>query len=165
MSQHQAPLSIREKSKEDHLREVIPSIQDVPTLYRPVRDFVMVVPLPDQSKVGEIILPDRSHVVYNEGHVVALGPNCSPNIRIGDCIFWSQHSEYQMQIEKSKFVLLQENNVLMKISAQELQAGTEGGRNDSEAEEFHKNWKPKVRSQDYQPPSLPTKSPGVYHEE
>lgn len=118
---------IREKSREDILREKIPTRADVPTLYEPEKNMLMVVPLPEQGAVGDIVLPDRSRITYNEGHIVACGPAANPRFKIGDCVTWNTHSEYRMGIETAKFVLIADGEILMRIPKDKLvQACPEG---------------------------------------
>lgn len=109
---------------EDQLkREKIAKIEDVKTLYRPVRNIVMCIPLPDVKQVGSIIIPDRHPIPVNEGHIVAMGPD--PDLHkyygIGDCVTWGRNMETAMEIEGFKFVLIPEGGILMRISKEELE--------------------------------------------
>lgn len=111
-------------SREDMLRMTIPTIEGCPTLYRPVQNFLMILPLPDQGKSeGGIILPDRSRITYSEGHIIAKGPTCVlSGFELGTCVTWPQHQEYKVSIEGYTFVLIGEGVVLMAIPREVLQA-------------------------------------------
>lgn len=101
-------------------RKKIPSIDDVPTKYRPLHGLLMVIPLPAIDKIGQIVLPDRSQIILNEGHVVARGPSCTKQIEIGDCITWEKQTETRMSIDNVDFILVNEATVIMKIPSESL---------------------------------------------
>lgn len=110
-------MKIRTRTREDDLREKIPTIEAVPTLYRPSHNFLMIVPLPEQDRSeGGLWLTEKSKIKYYEGHVVAKGPRCSDQYGIGDCVTYPQSAEYLLQVEDVKFVLVIEPEILMSIS-------------------------------------------------
>lgn len=76
----------------------------------------MIVPLPDVTSFGDIVLPTRSVIQLNEGHVVAKGPLVSDRIPIGSCVLWAEHCEtkFTTDDEQKKFVA-NEANVPMFI--------------------------------------------------
>lgn len=135
MSDHQlAPTLSRcpRITREDILRAAIPKREDVPTLYEPVQDYFMIVPLPEQTATGGgLLLPDRHTIVYNEGHIVQKGPLCSKLYDIGDCVTWNQHSEFKVAADDVPFVLLKEGAVLMRIPRAKLVTCPEGGISES----------------------------------
>jgi co-chaperonin GroES (HSP10) len=103
-------------SREDLMRASIPTIDTCPTLYRPTKNILMIVPLPDQGRSeGGLILPDRARITYNEGHIVAMGPTCILKWDLGDCVTWPQHEETKVEIEGYKFVLITETGIFMRI--------------------------------------------------
>lgn len=105
------------KHPDQERREKIPKRSDLPTQYQPLMDLVMIVPIPDITKVGSIELPSKSIIQANEGHVVGKGPLCSKAIDIGDCVLFDEHSEMRLSTDddKAKFVLVRESNISMKI--------------------------------------------------
>lgn len=123
MSTHQqASIYFKRQSREDLLRAAVPVRSDLPTKYHPVKNYLMVIPLPDQGQSeGGLVLPDRSRITYNEGHIVEKGRLCSNQFNVGDCITWNQSGEYRLEIEGVKFVLLEEANVLLFIPKAELE--------------------------------------------
>lgn len=108
---------IIEKSEEQKAREAVPHRSDLPTLYQPCKQLLMVIPLPCIKNVGSIILPDRATITLNEGHIVQKGPLCSDQFTEGECVTWDAQSEYRMEIEGVKFILVAEPNIIMKIPA------------------------------------------------
>lgn len=112
------------KSKEETLRDQIPSIEQVKTRYRPIQNDLLIIPLPEQSQTAAgIILPDRSKIVYDEGHIVAMGEQVKEPFSLGDCVTWNRTDANVFEDEGSaKLVLLNANNVLMKISVDLLKA-------------------------------------------
>lgn len=109
-------------SREDKMRMEIADIKDVPTAYRPVQNFLMIVSLPNQGKSdGGILLPNGSRVEYNEGHIVAKGPNCVLTFALGDCVTWAPHQASKLVIEDVEFIILSETQVLMYIPVTTLQ--------------------------------------------
>lgn len=103
-------------------RQRIPTIADVPSLYRPCLNLLMVVPLADIEKVGGIIIPDTARKQLNEGHIVAMGPLCGAKLEVGDCITWDEHSENRMNVDGFNFILVNESQVAMRIPKAELEA-------------------------------------------
>lgn len=101
-------------------REIVPTRADVPTKYHPSNDLMMIVPLPNVTKVGNIILPDKVQIVLNEGHVVEKGPKSGDQFEIGDCVTWDQQSEYRLDIDGVKFVLVRPNAIIMRIPVADL---------------------------------------------
>lgn len=101
-------------------RERIPTVDDVPTQYRPTGRLLMVVPLPAVEKVGTIIIPDRHQEQMNEGHVVAKGKDCTSGIEEGDCVVWGQSQQFNMDVDDVKFVLVPEASCMMVIKKADL---------------------------------------------
>lgn len=105
---------------DDEKRNIIPKRSDLPTRYHPVGNNLMVIPLPDIERVGELVLPERARYVLNEGHIIEVGPSCREKWDVGDCVTWEVNSEYRFDIEGSKFVLISEGSVQMRIPVSEL---------------------------------------------
>lgn len=102
-------------------RERIPTIADVPTLYRPRKNMLMIVPLPEMESFGGIFIPSGARLAMNEGHVVAVGPDVTPDIRVGDCVTWDENTENRMEIDGIKFLLISELVCVMSIPHEELE--------------------------------------------
>lgn len=105
-------------------REKIPTRSALTTLYQPCMDLLMIIPIPDITQVGKIILPNKSHVQANEGHVIAKGPLCSDNIKVGACVLWDEHSEmrYSTDDDSMKFVTVRESSIALCIQPEDLHA-------------------------------------------
>ncbi len=99
----------------------IPKRSDLKTKYHPANDLMMVIPLPEIRSVGGIILPDRAQITLNEGHVVEMGPKAGDQFGIGDCITWDQQSEYRLDVDGVKFILVRPNAIIMGIPKKELE--------------------------------------------
>lgn len=106
---------------EQQKREQIPTIDDVPTLYRPLKNLLMIKPMPDIVKIGNIIIPNGTRIEMNEGHVLALGPECTAGIEIGDCVTWDGNTENSMEIDGVKFLLVAQVCCVMSIPKAELE--------------------------------------------
>jgi co-chaperonin GroES (HSP10) len=117
-------------SKEELLRQKIPTVADIPTQYRPEGSWIMVKNLPAQGvSEGGIILPDRAVITYTEGHIVAFGSQAAgANIHIGDCVTWNSSSAYLMEAEKVEFSLIKVQDILMRIPVRELRPQAERDR-------------------------------------
>lgn len=107
-------------SKEDLQRMQIPTRSQLTTKYNPVRNYLMVIPLPDQNMTtGGLHLPDRHTIEVLEGHVVEKGPLCSAEIEVGDCITWIKSTavkcEWDETIPHEVILLVPESGVLMRI--------------------------------------------------
>lgn len=101
-------------------REKIPTIADVPTLYRPRKNMLMVVPLPEMEMFGGIIVPSGMRLAMNEGHVIAVGPDVQKDIQVGDCVTWDENTENRMEVDGIKFLLVSELVCIMSIPHEEL---------------------------------------------
>lgn len=104
-------------------RENIPTRDQIPTAYKPLRNFVMVVPLPFPEKMGQIVLPDNNSFKADacEGHVVDKGPKVSDEVGIGDCVTFEKPMAVGMELEDgSKFLLLPETSLILRIPAEIL---------------------------------------------
>jgi len=110
-----------EKSEDQKKREIIPTRDSLKTQYHPLSQLLMVVPIPGITKVGNIILPEKSTIQMNEGHIVEKGPKCTENVQVGDCVTWDQNSEYRLDVDGVKFVLVNESSCTMRIPLAELQ--------------------------------------------
>ncbi len=113
------------KSEDEIKRAKIPSRSDLPTHYHPCGSILMVIPLPDIYQVGNITLPDRARITLTEGHIVETGPINKGEFEVGDCITWADQSEWRMEVDGIKFVLVEPANVIMKIPKAELLAQIE----------------------------------------
>lgn len=109
------------KDHEQKQREQIPTISEIPTAYRPLKNLLMVIPLPDIEKIGSIILPNRSTLTMNEGHVVALGPESKSGIEVGDCVVWDENTENKMEIDGVKFLLVADVCCILRIPKADLE--------------------------------------------
>lgn len=106
-------------------REKIPTIDSVPTMYRPRKNMLMVVPLPEMESFGGIIIPNGMRLAMNEGHVIAVGPDVPKDVRVGDCVTWDENTENRMEIDGIKFVLVSELVCVMSIPREELTKAAE----------------------------------------
>lgn len=104
-------------------RETIPSVKDLPTGYRPMRDLVMVKMLPNPERIGKVLLPENNSIVADacEGHVMAKGPRVSDQVQVGDCITFEKNYAVNMELDDgSKFTLLPEQAILLSWPVKDL---------------------------------------------
>lgn len=110
------------KHPDEEKRNKIPLIENLATRYRPVGNYLMIVPLPDLEKIGRIHLPQTARMTYNEGHIVAVGQTVPVHFEIGDCVSWSEHTEVGVEADdKTKFCLVQAQNIILQIKRADLQ--------------------------------------------
>jgi co-chaperonin GroES (HSP10) len=121
------PASTKPIDPDELVRNVIPTRQDIPTRYHPCGRYLMVKKLNEISKVGLIELPDRHRIQLDEGHIVESGPQCVASYGQGDCVFWNMHTDISMEIDGVRFSILHEDQVIMRIPADELRAAAERG--------------------------------------
>lgn len=114
------PIQSRIKTKDDLEREQIPSRDSLPTLYQPCGNLLMCIPLRTPEKIGSIVIPGMAQKPLSEGHIVEKGPLCSDNFAVGDCIVWDENSEYKMNVDGVRFVLVGEPNITLKIPVEKL---------------------------------------------
>lgn len=109
---------------EDQIKRVkIPNRSDLKTDYHPRGNFVMILPLPDITQIGQILLPNRSTIRLNEGHVLEVGPMAQDaGLKPGDCVTWDLNTENRMDVDGVPFLLVADSCILMVIPRAELEA-------------------------------------------
>ena len=90
------------------------------TSYQPTGTFLMVDADPDITQVGGILLPNQSRIQMNEGTVRKVGTHAKGSegevlFVPGDRVCWDENSEYRMDIDGDKFVLVNAERILLKI--------------------------------------------------
>ena len=96
------------------------------TQYNPTGTLLMIQPFPDiDVTAGGIILPNQSRIQMNEGHILkvgshAKGPNSETLFNPGDKVCWDENSEYRLDVDGDKFVLVNAERVLLHIPANPL---------------------------------------------
>lgn len=98
---------------DQELREKIPTIQ---TQYRPTHDWLMIARIPELTTVGSIVLPDKSPIIFDEGHIIAVGPNADTQWQLGDCVCWEKNSAMDVTVDgQQKVTLVRPACIFLKI--------------------------------------------------
>lgn len=87
---------------------------------QPLQDRVLIRRINTEEKTkGGIFIPDSAREKPLEGKVVAVGPGKIQNnnripldVKVGDKILFAKYSETEITIEKEKFLLLKEDDIL-----------------------------------------------------
>ena len=96
-------------------------IYKIMTLYNPTGTLIMVDPLPDiDVTAGGIILPNQSRIQMNEGIIRKVGSHAKGSqgetlFVPGDKVCWDENSEYRMDVNGDKFVLVNAERILLRI--------------------------------------------------
>jgi chaperonin GroES len=90
---------------------------------QPVANYVLI----DQSAAfgektpGGIIIPDSAKEKPQQGIVVALSPEATNQIVVGDTVIYKQYSGTQVSHEGKDYLLLQDADILAKyVEADEI---------------------------------------------
>lgn len=87
----------------------------------PLKDFMLLRPIASADKSeGGIIIPDQARKTSNEGVILALGPLCSAEFRVGQHVVFHTHSEFQVKIDEQKVYVVQEVNVILCKAASDI---------------------------------------------
>lgn len=81
----------------------------------PDKDYMILQPeLIAEKSEGGIIIPEQARRVLNEGVILKVGPLCSPHLKPGVRVVFTNSSDFSLKMEGDKTVsLVQETNVLM----------------------------------------------------
>lgn len=99
--------------------EILAARTRIPFL--PSGDRVVVERLKEITQVGQIIIPDQAIEKPKEGIVVALGEGklietegyrLKCTVELGDRVLFGQHSGFDIELGKAKYVILREDEIL-----------------------------------------------------
>ena len=84
------------------------------TKYLPTQNYIIIVPekQPEISK-GGIFIPEQAKNNPVEGVVEKIGPNCC-DVKVGDKVVFTEHSEYRIKDEGVDLVIVAESNVILR---------------------------------------------------
>ncbi len=88
----------------------------IKTCYEPASNWLMVIPFPEKSRQGSIIIPNHHRKLLYEGHIVRLGPDVDKSkFGVGDCIVWDMNCEVRFETDDSqeKFCIVSPTDVLL----------------------------------------------------
>lgn len=92
------------------------------TLLIPFHSNIILEPTEARAQTESgILLPEAYRVPANQGKVVDIGPTVSDKIKLGDILFFPQHSETRLDYRGKKFIVIDEAQVLGAIRVEEKQ--------------------------------------------
>lgn len=98
----------------------------------PLHDRVLVKRIEEKESVkGGIIIPDTAKEKPQEGEVIAVGAGkiekgerVPLDVKAGDRILFGKYSGTEIKIEEQEYLILREEEILAKLSAQAKAAGS-----------------------------------------
>lgn len=93
------------------------------TTYKPYSNYILVQEdKPPEKSAGGIFYADAWREKANEGTVLAVGPDCTENVKEGDRVIFVKHSDYEFsddaEITKDAskppvYICVQETNIIL----------------------------------------------------
>ncbi len=82
--------------------------------YKPAHNYLLLIPAEasDMSPGGSLFLPDSAKSKINEGTIIACGPTAGA-FAPGQTVVFKQHSEYVVNIEKKKHVVVSTDDIIL----------------------------------------------------
>lgn len=75
----------------------------------PIAKRIIIKPV--EAKTGTLILTNPKHSQF---HVIAIGDEVT-KVKLGDIIYLEKHYGVEIEHEKEKFLVIDENSILAKI--------------------------------------------------
>jgi co-chaperonin GroES (HSP10) len=81
--------------------------------YKPAHNYLLLLPAESsEMSSGGLYLPETARNKINEGTIVACGPTAGA-FAIGQTVVFKQHSEYVVNIEKKKHVVVSTDDIIL----------------------------------------------------
>ena len=86
----------------------------MPTKFYPAGDRVLIKPTPfkETSDSGLIILPSLHKVRATTGTIVALGPDCTTDLNIGDKVLFGKYTGADLELNKEALTICRQPDIL-----------------------------------------------------
>ena len=86
----------------------------MPKEYKPAHNYLLLLPAEssDMSPGGLLFIPDSAKNKINEGTIIACGPTAGA-FTVGQTVVFKQHSEYVVNIEKKKHVVVSTDDIIL----------------------------------------------------
>lgn len=81
----------------------------------PLHDNLIVKPAGKQEMVGMLVVPQAHQKSFSRGTVMDLAPGCSGQIKKGDEVTYSQHTETPVDIDGEKYLIISESTCLAVV--------------------------------------------------
>lgn len=74
----------------------------------PLHDNLILIPAGKQERLGILHVPQAHQKNLAKGMVVDMAPGCSPQIKIGDEVTYSMHSETPIEVDGKPYLVVSE---------------------------------------------------------
>jgi len=84
--------------------------------FLPTTSYLLLTPKEvAERSTGGIILPQSAidTTMLNQGQIEALGPFAPDQFKVGMTVLFKQHTEYRMQIDEEKKILVNSDDVIL----------------------------------------------------
>lgn len=81
----------------------------------PTRDRVLIRPEGCQEEAEDKLIITPEAYTYNaetNGYVVALGPECKGDVKVGDFVYFSPHAGQGVMFDGEEYIMLRESEIL-----------------------------------------------------
>jgi len=113
-------------SRQSHITH--PFINQLATMqksYKPAHNYLLLIPSESsEMSSGGLYLPETARNKINEGTVIACGPTAGA-FTPGQTVVFKQHSEYVVNIEKKKHVVVSTDDIILFTDAPQAKAKTD----------------------------------------
>ena len=85
---------------------------------KPLSDRVLIIPAPEEEKVGGIIIPDTAKEKPLRGKVVAVGNGTKDEemvLKANDEVLYGKYAGTEIEIEGEKYLIMRQSDVLAVI--------------------------------------------------
>ncbi|MAG50013.1 co-chaperone GroES [archaeon] len=83
---------------------------------QPLADRVLIKPIEEENKVGNIIIPDTAKEKPLKGEVLAVGLIEEPQVKVGDIILFTKYAGTPMTIEGEDCLVMRESDLVAVIN-------------------------------------------------
>ena len=103
--------------------EMLEFAREVAGSYQPIHDRILVLPLPNDERYGNIIIPDAAKERSQKGYIIAMGEGMidangnilTPRVTVGQKILFGKHAGSDIVIHKDlkrqEFYLIRETDI------------------------------------------------------
>ena len=82
---------------------------------KPLADWVLILPVEVEQKVGGIIIPDTAKEKPQRGKVVAVGNGTKDEdmiLKVGDEVFYGKYAGTEIENDGEKYLMMRQSDIL-----------------------------------------------------
>lgn len=110
------PISITDPKITPQMREAALSASNT---FQPIHDRILILPIPPDTKLGNIFIPESAQSRSQFGYIIAMGEGMidangnilCPRVKIGLKVMFAKSAGSDLKIEGQEFFLLRETDI------------------------------------------------------